>query len=43
MDQAAQQYRRVKGYRQLAQLAAVLKAVTAEHDETAVTSEAVPA
>jgi putative transposase len=43
MDRAAQQYRRVKGYRQLAQLAAVLEAATAEHDEAAVLSKAVPA
>jgi putative transposase len=42
MDQAAQQYRRVKGYRQLAQLATALEAATAE-EKTAPVSEAVPA
>jgi transposase-like protein len=42
MDQAAHQYRRVKGYRQLPQLAAALLAATADKD-TATVTEAVPA
>jgi transposase-like protein len=42
MDQAAHQYRRVKGYRQHPQLAAALLAATAEQDGTATVTEAVP-
>ncbi len=42
MDQAAQQYRRVKGYRQLPQLAGALLAATADTD-TATATETVPA
>jgi len=42
MEQAADQYRRVKGYRQLPQLAAALLAATAS-DEAGTATEAVSA
>ncbi len=42
MDQAAAQYRRVKGYRQLPKLAAALQAMTADAD-TVTATEAVSA